>query len=152
MTARTFAAICGAIYLALAAAGFAPPLWERPTSEPTLSVRVFHASLFGIFNVNLILSMVHLVIGLWAAMAANNRYSSLVFARAGSVVLLLMGIAGLIPVGVVQTVYGLAPLGAPNAWLYLATALVGAIFAVRPGYQLTQVGVQETMNPHLPSK
>ena len=152
MTARTFAAICGAIYLALGIAGFVPAIWERPGSGPTLSVRVFHASLFGVFTANLVLSMTHLVIGLWGVMAANNRYSALVFTRAATVVFLLMGIAGLIPVDVVKTVYGLAPLHGNNAWLYLITAAVGAIFSFRPGYQLTQIGVQETINPHLPHK
>ena len=152
MTARTFAAICGAIYLALGAAGFVPALWERPARGPTLSVTVFHATLFGVFTVNLVLSMTHLVIGLWGAMAANNRYSALVFTRAATVVFLLMGIAGLIPVNTVRTVYGLAPLYGNNAWLYLITAAIGVIFSFRPGYQLTQVGVQETMNPHLPHK
>ena len=152
MTARTYAALCGAIYLALGFAGFVPGLWDKPPSSPTLSIRVFHASLFGVFTVNLILSMTHLVIGLWGAMAANNRYSALIFTRAGTILFLLMGIAGLIPVGVVQTVYGLAPLGGNNAWLYLICAIVGAFFSFRPGYQLTQVGVQETMNPHMSHK
>ena len=150
MTARTFAAICGAIYLALGITGFIPALWERPGSGPTLSVRVFHASLFGVFTANLVLSMAHLVIGLWGAMAANNRYSALVFTRAATVVFLVMGIAGLIAVDVVKTVYGLAPLDGNNAWLYLITAAVGAFFSFRPGYHLTQVGVQDTINPLLP--
>ena len=152
MTARTYAAIFGALYLALGVAGFVPPLWERPGPAPALSVRVFHASLFGIFTVNIIVSMMHLVLGLWGAMSANNRYSALVFARAGSILFLLMGIVGLIPIGVVNTLYGVAPLHGYNAWLYLVTAVIGAIFAFRPGYQLTQVGVKETMNPHLPGK
>ena len=82
MTARTFAAICGTLYIALGVAGFVPALWERP-SGPSLNINVFYASLLGIFMVNIILSMMHLTIGLWAAMSANNKYSSLVFARAG---------------------------------------------------------------------
>lgn len=152
MTARTFAALCAAIYLVLAAAGFAPPLWERPAPGPTLSIRVFHATVFNLFTVNLILTMVHLVVGLWGAMAANSRYPSLIFARAGTGLFLLMGILGLIPVDVVRTVYGLAPLGGANALLYLVTGLVGLFFAFRPGYPLTAVGVQAEMNPHLPHK
>lgn len=152
MTARTYAALCGAIYLLLGAAGFVPMLWERPAEGPRLSVPVFHASLLGIFTVNLILSMTHLVIGLWAAMSANNRYSALAFTRAGTILFLVMGILGLIPVDVVRTVYGMAPLHGYNAWLYLGSAALGAFFSFRPGYVLTQVGVQESMNPHMPHK
>lgn len=152
MTARTFAALCGALYLALGIAGFVPALWERPSGGQPLSVRVFYASLFGVFMVNIILSMMHLVLGLWAAMSANNRYSSLVFARAGTIVFLLLGIAGLIPLAQVQTLFGTVPLSGNNVWLHLATAAVGVIFAFRPGYRITQIGLKEEMNPHMPSK
>ena len=152
MTARTYAAIVGGLFLALGVAGFVPLVWERPAPGPRLSINVFHAALFGIFTVNLILSMTHLVIGLWGVMSANNRYSALAFTRAGSILLLVMGILGLIPVDVVQTVYGMAPLQGNNAWLYLICAAIGAFFSFRPGYALTQVGVQGEMNPHLPNK
>jgi hypothetical protein len=151
MTARTFAAICGGLYLALGLLGFVPALWERPPAGPPVSIRVFYGSLFGIFAINIILNMINLVIGLWGTMAANNRYSSLVFARAGCVVFALLGIAAIVPDNHVRTLWGTAPLsGGYNEWLYLGTALLALIFAIRPGYTLTAVGVQEAINPHLP--
>lgn len=152
MTARTFAAICGTLYIILGLAGFVPALWERPAGGPPLTIKVFYASLLGIFMVNIILSMMHLTIGLWAAMAANNKYSSLVFARAGCIMFLLLGIAGLIPVKEVQTLFGTVPLHGNNAWLHLGTAAIALIFAIWPGYQLSQVGVKEEINPHVPHK
>ena len=152
MTARTFAALCGVLYIGLGIAGFVPALWERPAGAPGLEVKVFYASLFGIFFVNIILSMMHLTIGLWAAMSANNKYSSLIFARGGTILLLLMAIAGLIPVTEIQTLYGTVPLHGNNVWLHLATAAVGVIFAFRPGYEITQIGLKEEINPHMPSK
>jgi hypothetical protein len=152
MTARTFAALCGVLYIGLGVAGFVPALWERPSGGPGLTVKVFYASLFGVFMVNILLSMMHLTIGLWAAMSANNKYSSLIFARGGTIVFLLMGIAGLIPVEEVQTLYGTVPLFGNNVWLHLGTALVGAFFAFRPGYEITQIGLKEEMNPHMPHR
>ena len=152
MTARTFAALCAVLYIGLGIAGFVPALWERPAAAPGLSIKVFYASLFGIFFVNIILSMMHLTIGLWAAMSANNKYSSLIFARAGTLVLVAMGIAGLIPVTEIQTLYGTVPLHGNNVWLHLGTAVVGVIFAFRPGYEITQIGLKEEINPHMPSK
>ena len=152
MTARTFAALCGVLYIGLGIAGFVPALWERPGGGPGLTVKVFHASLLGVFMVNIILSMMHLTIGLWAAMSANNKYSSLIFARGGTPVFLAMGIAGLIPINEVQTLYGTVPLYGNNVWLHLATAGIGAIFAFRPGYEITQIGLKEEINPHMPSK
>jgi hypothetical protein len=153
MTAQTYAALFGALYLILGIAGFVPPLWERvPAGAPPMQVTVFYASLFGIFTVNIILSMMHLVIGLWGVMAANSRYPALVFARGSTVLFLLLGIAGLIPRGPVKTLWGTAPLHGYNAWLYLATALVALFFALRPGYHLTQVGLEREMNPHRPAE
>jgi hypothetical protein len=151
MTARTFAAICGGLYLALGVAGFVPAVWERPPSGPALTIKVFYASLFGILTTNIILSMMHLVLGLWGAMSANNNYSSVVFARAGAAVFLLMAIAGFVPIPEVKTLWGTAPLQGTNAWLHLGTAAVALFFAVRPGYALTQIGMKEQMNPHRPS-
>ena len=150
MTARAFAAICGGLYILLGIAGVVPALWERPESGPPLTVRVFYASLLGVFMVNIILSMMHLVIGLWAALAANNRYSSLVFARAGCIVFVLMGVVGLIPVDEVRTLWGTVPLHGNNVWLHFASAAVALIFSIWPGYQITQIGMKEEINPHLP--
>ena len=152
MTARGFAALCGGLYLLLGLAGFIPALWERPGSGPALTVRVFHAAVLGVFLTNIVLSMVHVVTGLWGVMAANSRYSALVFARGAAVVFLMLAIAGFVPLDVVRTAYGTAPLYGNNAWLHAATAAAALIFAVRPGYHLTHVGLKEELNPHLPAK
>ncbi|HYH42522.1 MAG TPA: DUF4383 domain-containing protein [Burkholderiales bacterium] len=152
MTARTYAALFGAIYLAFGIAGFVPAFWERPPADSTMSIRVFHASLFGLFVVNIISSMAHLVIGLWGAMAANNRYSALAFTRGATILFLLMGIVGLIPIPVVKSLYGTLPLYGNNVWLHFASAAIGVFFSFRPGYALTDVGTQAEMNPHMPNK
>ena len=151
MTARTFAAVFGGLYLVIGLLGFVPGLWGRAPSGPALSISVFHASLFGVITVNIILSMIHLVVGLWGTMAANNRYSALIFARAGCFVFAVLGIAAIIPVNAVRTFGGTVPLsGGYNEWFYLVSALVALYFSLRPGYVLTQIGVQETINPHVP--
>ena len=152
MTARTFAALCGGLYLVLAILGFVPAVWERPQGSGTLKIDVFYADVFGIFTTNIILSMVHLCIALWGMMAANNRYSAIVFARAGAIVFLALGIAGAIPIQVVRTVYGTVPLSGENVVLHIVTAVVAVFFAFRPGYELTQIGVNKEINPHAPSK
>ena len=75
-----------------------------------------------------------------------------VFARAGTILFIVMGVVGLIPIDDVRTLYGTTPLYGNNVWLHFGTALVGAFFSFRPGYDLTQIGQQETMNPHMGSK
>ena len=151
MTARTYAAIFGGLFLVIGLLGFVPMLWGRAPGGPGLRINVFHASLFGVFAVNIILNMVHMVIGLWGVMSANNRYSSLIFARAGSAVLAVLGIAAIIPVNGIRTIGGTMPLsGGYNEWLYLVSAAIGLFFAIRPGYALTEIGVSESINPHVP--
>ena len=152
MTARTFAMLCGALYLALGVLGFVPAVWERPAGGGSLKINVFYASLFGILATNIILSMVHLVIGLWGTMAANNRYSALVFARVGAIVFLILGVVGAIPINDVRTVFGTVPLSGNNVVLHIATAVIAVFFSFRPGYQLTTIGVNQEINPHAPSK
>ena len=152
MTARTYAAISGALYVALGIAGFVPALWEHPPADATLSIKAFHASLLGVFVVNIILTMTHLTIGVWGAMAANNNYSALVFTRGSTILFVLMGIAGLIPYHVINNVYGTAPLYGNNVWLHLGCAAIGLFFSLRPGLNFTDVGMQEQMNPHQPHK
>lgn len=148
MTARRFAAVWGVLYLCLGLMGFVPALWERPPSAPLLSIRVFYASLFGVFVVNIVLSMMHFVIGLWAVMAANNRYSSLRFVQAATGIFGVLGIAGLMPIAAVKPLYGTLPLYGYNAWRYLATAAVALYFAIKPGYRLTHIDIQQAINPH----
>ncbi|MGZ5118189.1 MAG: DUF4383 domain-containing protein [Burkholderiales bacterium] len=148
MTARNFAAVCGALYLSLGLMGFVPALWERPPSAPLLIIRVFHGSLFGLFVVNIVLSMIHVVIGLWAAMAANNRYSALTFTQVAAGIFGALGVAGLMPIAPVKTAYGTLPLYGYNAWLHLATAAVALYFAIRPGYRLRHIDIRQTINPH----
>jgi hypothetical protein len=118
------------------------------TERTAAELRVFYASLFGVFVVNIVLSMMHFVIGLWAVMAANNRYSSLRFVQAATGIFGVLGIAGLMPIAAVKTLYGTPPLYGYNAWLYLATAAVALYFAIKPGYRLTHIDIQQAINPH----
>jgi hypothetical protein len=118
------------------------------TERTAAELRVFYASLFGVFVVNIVLSMMHFVIGLWAVMAANNRYSSLRFVQAATGIFGVLGIAGLMPIAAVKTLYGTLPIYGYNAWLYLATAAVALYFAIKPGYRLTHIDIQQAINPH----
>ena len=150
VNARTFAALSGAAYVALGVLGLIPAVWERPHAAGPISVRVFYASLFGVFTVNLILTMVHSVLGIWGVMAANDRYSSVVYARAAAAIFAVMGIAGVVPIARVSTAYGTMPLGGMNAWLYLGTAALAVIFALKPGYSVSATGMRRQINPHRP--
>ena len=40
--------------------------------------------------------------------------------------------------------------GLYNSWVYLGTGLIAMFFWFRPGYVLTQIGVAESINPHVP--
>lgn len=101
---RTVAAIFGVVYIAAGIAGFA--LNTSP--------------LFGLFPVNALHNVVHLVLGailLWGMM---NAASAIMANRWVGVVLLVLGVLGIF----VTNPLGLVPIGGNDVWLHLASGVV----------------------------
>ncbi|MBA2634022.1 MAG: DUF4383 domain-containing protein [Chloroflexi bacterium] len=101
--ARTVAVVFGAIYLLVGIVGF---VLENP--------------LFGIFEVNLLLNIVHIVLGA-ILLYGSMSYSAAVQATRGvGAVLVVLGILGFI----VADGFGLVPLGGNDIWLHLGTGAI----------------------------
>lgn len=101
--ARTVAVAFGAIYLLGGIVGF-----------------VLDSPLLGMFEVNLLLNIVHIVLGA-ILLYASMLYSTAIQATRGvGAVLVILGILGFIsPDG-----FGLVPLGGHDIWLHLATGAI----------------------------
>ena len=84
--------------------------------------------------------------------ANRQENDALAFTRGATILFIVMGIVGLIPIAVVKNLYGTLPLYGNNVWLHFASAAIGVFFSFRPGYNLTDVGTQAEMNPHMPNK
>jgi len=127
MNVRRFAMIFGLIYLLVGIAGFIPQLLQPPAGDaPQVAVDTLHGNLLGLFPVNVLHTIVHLLIGVWGLAAAKTLGASVTYARSLAVIYGVLAIMGLIPG--MNTVFGLIPIHGHDVWLHAGTALISAYF------------------------
>lgn len=123
---RTFALVFGIIYVLVGIMGFIPGLSTHPSDAPHLSVESGHGYLMGLFPINILHNIVHLIIGVWGIVASRNLGGARFFAQALAVVYGLLAILGLIPA--TNTTFGLIPIHGHDVWLHALSALIAAYF------------------------
>ena len=127
MNVRRFAMIFGIIYLAVGIAGFVPQLLRPPAGDaPQIAVDTLHGYLLGLFPVNILHTVVHLLIGVWGLIAAKSLGAAVTYARSLAVIYGVLAIMGLIPG--LNTVFGLIPIHGHDVWLHAGSALIAAYF------------------------
>ena len=117
-TARKIALGFGAFYLLIGVLGFIPGI-TQPAADPG------HGLLLGIFAVNPLHNIVHLVAGavaVYAGMAAPDMTSKLMWALAAIFALL-------VPASLIAPVLEAVPLNAPDTLLHAASALLTGFLA-----------------------
>ncbi len=131
MGTRYFALIFGIIYLLVGIMGFIPALLTpAPAGSPALAVTTLYGLLLGMFAVNLVHTIVHLIVGLWGILAYRSFDAARTFSKVVAVVFLILFIMGLIPGA--NTMFGMAPLFGADAWLHLISAIVAGYFGFAP--------------------
>ncbi len=125
MAIRRFAQVFGVVYLIVGVLGFVPQLLTPVTSAP--GIGALSGDLLGIFPVNVVHDIVHLILGAWGLLAFKTVENARTFSRYLAVILGVLAVLGFIP-GPASTLFGLAPLYSPDTWLHLASALVAAYF------------------------
>jgi len=113
---QTVALVFGALYLAAGILGFLPFLGGSATMT--------NRALFGLFNINLLHNLVHVVIGIAGLAAAASLANSRTFCQLVGVVLLALGVLG----GVVPQPLGLLDIGGLDIALHLVSGAVLAYF------------------------
>lgn len=130
MNSRNFAFIFGIVYLGLAILsmmpGFVTPL---PTDAPPLRFDVMDGELFGVFPVNMLLTLLWLATGAMGLGAFMGWSRTRMYARSVAFIFAALGVMGL--VHGLDTLFGLMPLQGPDVWLHLGTATVAAYFGFR---------------------
>jgi hypothetical protein len=124
MSTRSFAMIFGIVFLLVGIAGFVPSL-VQPAPGGDMNMGGM-GMLFGMFAVNMMHNIVHIVFGLWGLAASRSAGGAVMYARAVAVIYGLVAIMGLIPA--TQDTFGLMPIYGKDVWLHAALALVGAYF------------------------
>ena len=118
------AQIFGIVFLLVGIAGFfvtGMSMEADPAEAPRL---------LGLFPVNVLHNVVHLLFGVWGLAASRTFEGSRTYGRIGGIAYLLLAALGL----VVPDMFGLVPIGDHDVWLHavlgIALAVVG--FTARP--------------------
>jgi hypothetical protein len=131
MMTRRFALVVGIIYLVIGIAGFIPGLVQGQ-DYPDLAVDAGSGALLGLFPVNVVHHLVHLLIGVLGIAAYRAFDSARLYARGLAIVLAVLAVLGLIEAGNLYTLFGLTPLFSHDIWLHAGTAVIAAYFGWGP--------------------
>lgn len=127
MAIRRFALVYGIVFLVVGIAGFIPGLTTPlGPQHPDLAVEAGAGRLFGLFPVNFVHNLVHIIFGIWGIAVWRSVPRSLTYARAVAIIYALFVIMGLIPV--LHTAFGLVPLYGHDVWLHILLAAVAGYF------------------------
>ena len=131
MTTRYFALILGIVFLLVGVMGFIPAFVTHPAGMDMHNVTVHanHGYLLGIFPVNLLHNLVHILFGVWGLAAyATGFDASRVYARGVAIIYALLALMGLIPTANMNTTFGLIPIHGNDVWLHALIAVAAAYF------------------------
>jgi len=124
MSTRTFALIFGIVFLAVGVAGFVPQLVQPPEGGAMSDME--HVMLLGMFPVNPLHNIVHILFGLWGLAASRAVGGSVMYFRGVAIIYALLTVMGLVPS--LDDAFGLVPLYGNDVWLHAALAVVAAYF------------------------
>ena len=123
-TLQKLAGVFGVIFIVVAVLGFITPGGMAMAMAPDTGL------LLGVFQVNLLHNIVHLLFGAWGLAAARSwSGSKSYFTIAGAIYAVLTCVGFLSPSG-----FGLVPLGGNDIWLHavLAIAMLGIGLTAKP--------------------
>jgi len=125
MNTRTFAMIFGIVFLIVGIGGFIM-IDKSAVPDPDLTMTHGFGHELGMFPVNTIHNIIHIVFGLWGLAASRSLSGSVTYARAVAVIYGLLTVLGLIDA--TNTTFGLVPIYGADVWLHALLALVAAYF------------------------
>jgi hypothetical protein len=123
-TVQRVARIFGIVFILVAIVGFVATGIGNMEADPATA-----PLLLGLFPVNVLHNVVHLLFGIWGLVAARSFSGARSYARIAGVLYLLLAVAGYVsPNG-----FGFVPLGGYDVWLHavLGLVLAGVGFTAR---------------------
>ena len=138
MNVRRFALIFGIVYLLVGVLGLIPALLT-PLTDTGVTVDTLAGNLLGLFPVNIVHTLVHLVFGIWGIVAYRSFSGARSFAWVAGITFLALALFGLIPG--LNTLFGLAPLHGNDIWLHGLSGLLALAFAI-----MARTPVEEAMD------
>ena len=127
MSVRNFAMVLGVAFLLIGILGFVPPaLTNRGMGDHDVHVRAFEGYLLGLFHVNVLHSLVHVLFGVMGILMSRTYDAARSYCRIVAVSYALLAVMGLIPR--LNTVFGLIPIHGHDVWLHAVIAAAAAYF------------------------
>lgn len=123
---RTFALIFGIIYVLVGILGFVPAANPHSADLPPIAVDSFYGRLLGLFPVNLLHNIVHILIGAWGILSSRTVAASRFYGKALAIIYALLAVMGIVPG--LNTTFGLIPIFGHDVWLHAGSALIAAYF------------------------
>ncbi len=112
---QTVAVAFGAVFILFALLGFISAGGTSMTADMATAPRVL-----GLFPVNLLHNVVHLLFGVWGIVAARTWATANTYCRVGGIIYLVLMILGF----VAPTTFGLIPIGGNDVWLHAVLGIV----------------------------
>lgn len=126
MKTRYYALIMGIIFAVIGVAGFIPGLLAPHDPSMAMTVDSLSGDLLGLFPVNVLHSLVHLLFGIWGIAAYRSFTGARIYARSVAIIYGVLTVMGFIPG--LSTVFGLVPLYGNDIWLHALIAISAAYF------------------------
>lgn len=136
MQTRYWALAIGVIYLVVGIVAFIPALYTSPPATPHVDVTGSYGLLLGLFPVNVLHNVLHIIIGIIGIGVFGSGRASRAYSRALFLIFGLLAIMGFIPQA--NTVFGLIPIFDNDVWLHTATAIVSSYFGWVAGESTTE--------------
>ena len=130
MSLSAAALLFGIVFIVAGLAGFfaSPPAADAPP----LAVEHGHGLALGLFPVNTLHNIVHLLFGVLGILASRGAFTAAqTYFRVVAISYALLTVLGLLPA--TQTTFGLVPIWGPDVWLHGAIAVVAAYFGFAVG-------------------
>jgi hypothetical protein len=110
------AMIFGAVFLAVGVLGLVASGGMQMSADPA------PATILGLFPVNLLHNIVHLLFGVWGLLASRSFSGAKSYAQIGGVIYIVLACLGYFA----PTTFGFIPIGGNDIWLH---AVIGVVLA-----------------------
>lgn len=125
MAARSFALFMGIAFTLAGVGGFLPGITLPPDSDmPTLTASASYGLLLGLFPINLVHNLIHLLFGIWSLAASRGDVTARRYSQVLALTLTVLAVMGLLPM--LNITFGALPLFGHDVWLHALEA--GAAF------------------------
>jgi hypothetical protein len=115
---KRVAMVFGAVFLLVGILGLIAPGGMQMGADPA------PATVLGMFPVNLLHNIVHLLFGVWGLVASRSFAGAKTYATVGGVIYIVLACLAFVS----PTTFGLIPIGGNDIWLHAALGIVLAVF------------------------